>query len=371
MATLAELLTPVTVDEAKALILALLEAVGFPATAWQRFSVPRTFVAMISELYSDSRTGFTNIVMSRLLDLATGDALTALAKHFFNIDRALATPTVGTFLLTDTGGAPYDIEIGQVLVRDLATNKLYRNTSAGTLVIGEFVALEFTAEGTGSGYNIGSNATLDFAETLEGVEVTNPSIGSTGTWITTSGTDDQTDSSLREACKARWATLGAGTADAYKAWAIEGAPTLTKVQVFADTPGEVRVLLANDLGGATPEEEAAADAVVQAKRPVGLRTVLVYAATSATVTVNATVHVRKAHVADYEADLEAARIVYQSRIDIGQTIPLSLIDALLHEPDGVTQADVVPPEPDGFPIGTGFEIIPVLEIGDITIVTVN
>lgn len=370
MATLAELLTPVTVDEAKALILALLEAVGFPATAWQRFSVPRTFVAMISELYSDSRTGFTNIVMSRLLDLATGDALTALAKHFFNIDRALATPTVGTFLLTDTGGAPYDIEIGQVLVRDLATNKLYRNTSAGTLGINGTRELQFTAEGTGSSYNIGSNATLDFAETLEGVEVTNPSIGSTGTWITTSGTDDQTDSSLREACKARWATLGAGTADAYKAWAIEGAPTLTKVRVYVDSPGSVRVILATDSGGASTEEEDAADENVQLKRPVGLRAVNVYAATSNVTTINATVNVRKQYVDGYEARLEAARIVYQRDIHIGQTITQSLVDSLLHEPGGVESAAATT-SPGSLPVVSDFDAIPVLEIGDITVVTVD
>lgn len=369
MATLAELLTPVTVDEAKALILALLEAVGFPATAWQRFSVPRTFVAMISELYSDSRTGFTNIVMSRLLDLAEGDALTALAHNFYRVDRDPATNAVGQFLLTDTGGAPYTIEIGQLLVRDVVTNARYTNSTGGVLNIDNTLTLEFTSEGTGTSYNINNNSTLDFVETFEGVEVTNPVIDGTGTWRTTTATDEQTDDSLREECRNKWATVGAGTSAAYAAWAREGSSALTKVAVYDDEPngaGTVLVVVATDAGEASEEEKDAADAVIQAKRPVGLRDVSVVAASEVAAVIDATVNVYSG--ADtYEAALGAALPAFQREIVPGMEVYLTRFEAFLHSPGNVRNVVITSPATTAV---ADIDQIVQVEIGTITINTV-
>jgi hypothetical protein len=348
-ATFAELLTPVTPAEAEATVLGLLEAVGFPATSWQRFSVPRTLVKLTSELYSDARTGISNIVRSRLLDFATGDALTYLARHFFLVERAAAVATVGTFVFTDVGGAPYDIEPGIYFVRDRVTGKRYLNVTGGTLAVGGTLNVTFRAESPGSSYNIASAATLEFATTLEGVEVTNPADPGSGTWITTEGADEQTDTSLREACRNKWATLGAGTADAYIAWALEGAPTVTKVKVRADDPdgpGTVRVILATDSGGASASQVADADAVIQARRPVGLGGVTTVSATPVVVNITATVNVKSANADAYPASLETARQERQAALEIGEDVYTSALDDMLHDPAGVRNVVITVPPGD-------------------------
>lgn len=372
MATLAELLEPVTEDEAETTVLALLEAVGFPATSWQPFSVPRTFVKLFSKLYADARSGVTSIVKSRLLDLSEGLALTYLALYLYQVERAEATPTIGSFVLTDDGGAPYDIEVGQLSVQHDATGLLFTNTTAGTLASSGTLTLTFQAEQTGAAYNIATGTALSFAETLEGVLVTNPQVGVTGTWITTPGTDEQTDASLREECRNKWATVGAGTADAYEAWAIEGDPTITKVRVLSppdEADGMVRVLLATDAGDASATQVANADAVIQAKRPLGLRAVTVLSADATVFTITATVNVFSG-ASSYMGSLATALQEFQTDIQIGQDIWYSGIDALLHSPGNVRNAvfTLSPADPD--PIVADADMIAVFVLGTITVNTV-
>lgn len=367
--TFSQLLTPVTEAEAEELILALLEAVGFPASSWKKFRVPRTFVRLFAQLYADSRTGFTNIVKSRLLGYATGDALTYLARHFFDEERDPAVATEGVFLLTDDGGAPYDIEPGQLLVRVAANSSLqYVNTEGGRLEVDGSLSLAFKAEQTGSAYNIQPGTELEFAEALEGVLVSAEADPGTGTWITTVGVDEQSDESLVETCHAKWATLGAGTEDSYRAWALEGAPTATKVRIYGDeisTPGEVVILLANAAGAATVDEVAAADAVIQAKRPVGLRAVSTSAAGAQVVTIDATVNTYLTEET-YMAALVANATALQEQIQIGDGLYLSRLDALLHSPGDVRNVVITNPPTDPVIFS---EAIAVIELGTITVNT--
>jgi hypothetical protein len=367
--TFAQLLTPVTEAEAEALILALLEAVGFPATAWKKFRVPRTFVRLFAQLYADSRTGFTNIVKSRLLGYATGDALTYLARHFFDEERDPAVATEGDFLLTDDGGAPYDIEPGQLLVRVVANSSLrYTNTGSGRLEVGGSLSLAFKAEQTGVAYNIQPGTDLEFAEALEGVLVSAEADPGTGTWITTIGADEQSDESLVEACQTKWATLGAGTEDSYRSWALEGAPTATKIRVYGDEisePGEVRVLLANAAGAATLAEVEAADAVIQARRPVGMRSVSTSAASPEVVTVDATVNTYMTAEA-YTAALVANATTLQAELQIGERLYRTRIETLLHSPGQVRNVVLTTPATDPVIVDEG---IAVIELGTITVNT--
>ncbi|MGK3995090.1 baseplate J/gp47 family protein [Sorangium sp. So ce1024] len=365
----AQLLTPVTEAEAEALILALLEALGFPAASWKKFRVPRTFVRLFAQLYADSRTSFTNVVKSRLLGYARGDALTYLARHMFDVERASAVATAGELLLADEGGAPYDIEPGQLVVRAKNNPSLrYTNTGAGRLEVGGTLSLTFRALRTGADHNIQPGTELEFEETLEGVSVSAEPDTSTGTWITRVGADEQSDDSLVLACRAKWATLGAGTEDAYRAWAIEGAPTITKVRVYGDEitiPGIVLVLLANDTGAATTAEVEGADAVIQARRPVGLRSVGTTAASPEVITVDATVNTYLTRDA-YMAALIANAAALQREIQIGEPLFRTRLEALLHSPGSVRNVVLTSPATEPIIID---EAIAVVQLGTITVNT--
>lgn len=369
-ATLAELLTPVTVTEAESTILGILEAVGFPATAWGRFGFARTMVKLVATLFSDVKTGITNIVKSRLLDLSEGDALTYLAANGYEIERDAATATEGEFLLTDAGGAPYTIAVGDLLVREVITGNLYRNITAGTLSSGGTLTLTFRAESPGADYNIATSSTLEFAETLEGVDITNPAISGSDTWITSTGTDEQSDESLREECRAQWATVGAGTKDAYGAWAREGASSLTKVTVYDDEPygaGSVLIVLATDAGAPSAGEVAAADAVIQAKRPLGLSVVNVVGAAAQPVTISAEVNVYSGE-SSYLTSLASELVSFQAEHNPGDTVYLSRVNALLHEPGNVRNVTITSPSTN---VGVDFDAIAVFSLGTITVNTVS
>lgn len=369
--TFAQLLTPVTEAEAEALILALLEALGFPATAWKKWRVPRTFVRLFAQLYADSRTGLTNVAKSRLLGYARGDALTYLARHGYQEERDPAVATEGVFLLTDDGGAPYDIDPGQLVARVAANTSLrYVNTEGGRLEVGGTLPIAFKAEQTGAAYNIQSGTELEWAETLEGVSVGTEVDPDTGTWITVAGADEQSDESLILACQTKWTTLGAGTEDSYRAWALEGAPTATKIRVYGDEigePGLVHVILANATGSATSAEVAAADAVIQARRPVGMRGVTTVAADPNVVTINATVYTYLTRDA-YLASLIANAILLQAEIQIGERLYRTRIEALLHAPGNVRNIVLTTPASD--PLITD-EQISVVQLGTITVNTLS
>ncbi|MFK5173379.1 baseplate J/gp47 family protein, partial [Propionibacterium freudenreichii] len=76
------------------------------------------------------------------------------------------------------------VQIGALVVRygSGATQVLYSNTEPFTPVPGSTVDVVVAAQVAGSSGNVGNNATLALVTAYPGLSVTNPVIGSTGTW---------------------------------------------------------------------------------------------------------------------------------------------------------------------------------------------
>lgn len=365
-ATLANLLAAVTATEGETTLLALLEAAGFPATSWPAKSFPRGVTSLLGQLFADVKTGITTIAKSRLVRRADGDAIDYLAEHFYLLSRDGALPTQGTFLLTDDGGAPYTIAVGQLLVRDVATSLLFQNIEAGSILPDGELPLTFEGLAAGADYNIGSNAELEFAQTLEGITVTNPPDATSGTWITQAGTDVQSDRALGDECPTRWGTLGAGAGAAYEAWAREADRTIARVKVFGeDVAGaaSVLVIISTDAGGASDEVVERVGAFIDARRPRGVRRVQVRAATVLSVPIVATVNVfagvlttaeALALFTAYVASLASAIQDLNEDTDIASTMYRSRLQAALHAPGSVRNAALASPAADVVP---GFDEI--------------
>lgn len=336
MPSLSDVLTPQSADDIEAIILGILQGVGFPVTSWQPGSVPRTLIRAFSEVIADLTTTISDIAAGGYLDLAEGIWLDLLALSQFDLLRNPALFTEGLATLTDAANAgPYTITVGQLFIQDAAGHR-YTNITAGTLPQGLTLQLTWRAEAAGVDYNVDNGVINQLVTVLPGVTVNNPDPG-TGNWITSVGADVETDALLRQRCRDRWATLGTGgNIAAYRGWAIEGSPTVTRVTVDAANPGgpgTVFVYLANSTGGATPQEVLDADALIQERKALTAN-VTTFAASNLNTTITATVDVLAAYADAAQAAYLTLIPQYRTELAIGSTVYRAQLIEILMTPQG-------------------------------------
>jgi hypothetical protein len=359
--SLSSLLAQTTPEEAEADLIEALTIFGFPATSWQPKSVPYTLLKWFATKYASltstvaviSAGGF--LATSAILKNSDGsdliDWLDLYAVSQYDEVRAAATSTSGQMILTNQSGSPHTFVVGQLWTTD-SGGRLFNNTTGGTLdaANGSTLTLVWKAESPGATYNI-PNGTIgsELATPIPGVTVTNPAVGSTGTWITSAGRDIEGNASYATRARTKWSSLGTGAGgDAYIYWAKTGAPTVTRVAVdeaSPDGPGTIRVYLANAVGPATSPEVAAADAYIQSRRALGMK-VTTQAAVAQAITITATIEVLTAY-ASTAPGLAASNIAaLVAGLDIGEDLYTSEIITALSTPAGVRRVTLTLPATD-------------------------
>lgn len=367
--SLSDLLTIPTREQVETELLDMLEGVGFQPSAWQVGSVPRTLVKAFAQVIVTLYALVVPVVTGAFLSFATGNWLTILAADQYDTTRDPAVATVGTVLLTDGGAGPYAITAGVTRVQTSDGSKKYVATTSGTLTASGTLSVTVQAIEAGSSYNLANNTTLALETDLPGVTVTNPDPGS-GSWITTSGADEQSDDSLRAECRAKWGTLGMGyPSDAFKAWAREALGVDVRVVVYDDNPlgpGTARVVAATTTGALSAADLATVDAYLRARKPIGCSTLEVASAAALPTTITATVYVSSAYRTSAETAISAALVALSSATDIGDEVPLSAIYDAMASPDGVTKVTLTSPASD---VSLGTDEVPTFTL-DITYVEV-
>lgn len=285
-----------------------LAAAHFP-TAEQPGSVARALWEVDAQAHQDVRALVAAIAAGGLLETASGDWLTLLARNVYSLDRQLATVAKGLVTLADTAGAgPFTIAPGGMTVAS-TTGLRFTVTTGGTIPKSGTVSLEVMAESPGAAYDVGNGTiTSIVAGTLPGVTVTNPDPGS-GSWLTVQGVDEETDAALRARCSARWGAMGAGgTEDFYELVAKGAASGVTRVAAYphgSDEPGQVDIIIAGPAGGSPQADVDAVNAAVQSKLPLTVTTV-VSAAVDVAIDVTATVY--------YQGSQSAAQAAVESNL---------------------------------------------------------
>lgn len=339
MATLNDLLNTITQPQYVQYLLTRLQAAGVPTDQYKDSTMDDyAFTQVISEALADDRLSLSEIFASCYLQFASGLGLTLFAKSSFHLDRLLASPTAGTIRLLSVISAPtYNFIPGQITVGTKGTDptiiKLYSNTTGGTLVPGGHLDLTFEATQAGSSYNIPNATALDLKTSFVGVTVSNPLNPIASNWITATGTDDESDDLLRNRCRNRWGTEGAGgNENAYLFWAfspINGGTTspVRRARAVANffgnlvKPAYTTVYVTGPNGPLSTADLAAVQANFEnpQKYPSGFQ-VLVLNAIDTVVPVIGTVYIyRKANVSptDVQAAVEASLLDYQGTLDIG------------------------------------------------------
>jgi phage-related baseplate assembly protein len=249
--SLAELTTPLTVDEVKTSIYNVLAAVGVPTTSWKPGAVVRTIITATAVMVSALSELMANIAKSGFLELAEGDWLTLTARYVFGVERIEATFASGEITLTNSGGGLYNFDPGDLVVLYSAssTKPTYHNTTTFTLNPSSSITVPVEAIETGAASTAPPGAIDTLVTTLVGVTVTNanPVIG----------LDAETDPALRTRCLEKLSALSPnGPAGAYEFFAKtakrQNGETIgvTRVRVTPNsTTAHVTVTVAGPSGG--------------------------------------------------------------------------------------------------------------------------
>lgn len=319
------LATPLTAEQVKKQIYAAMAAVGLSTTSWKPLGMSRTIVAVIAAVLAGYTRVVSVLVRSTLLDLADGDGLTVLAYYVYGVLRILATQATGDVVLTNAGGGVYDVDPGDLVVRNVDTNALYSNVSAFHLgALGTATVTVRALEAGSAGSALATKIT-QFSTPLLGVTVSNPAA--------LLAVDEELDEPLRVRCRESLGALSPnGPREAYayvakSAVRADGTSVgVNRVSTTVSSPtAEVGVLVATPsgavpgtLGDASTDLGLVEKLVLELVEPLGV-TATLDTATNITVAVTSDVYIR---TSSNLTDLEVQTAVEAQLVRFFQTVPI-------------------------------------------------
>lgn len=316
---------------------------SLPVTAWAASASYRQLAETEAQALAAFSTQQSGIAAGGYTTTASGAWCDLIGNGFYGLARLgvgnLAGVTKGLCTLSDAQGAgPFTITAGTMWFA--AGSQLYSNTSGGTLTKNSTLQISVAAQSPGSSYNVGNNSiTTIVAGTLPGVIGTgvggafNPDPG-TGSWITSQGTDPETDQAYMLRCMQRWPALGSGSpSSAYQLWATLSeqaaghAKTVTKTLVQQDPSiaGQIDIYLAGSAGAVASQAITDVTAYITplVAEPA---TILVASATNAVMTVAGVVqyYAAKATLSQIQTAVAAALNAYITPLAIGSDAGVSV-----------------------------------------------
>lgn len=321
--TYEQLTTPATREEILDELLGVMASPDFnlPTESWEAFDEPLATLAADAQIHEDLSAKVAGIAKAGVTEDASGDILDIHTADVFDETRKLGVPTLGTVTFTETEGSPKSWAAGDLLFTSRLNSALvYANTGAVSLSALGTASVALSAQEIGAAYNI-QGSDLQLSTPVPGVTMT----AASGTsWITQSGTDDESDEKLRLRCQTKWATLTTtGPIEAYKKWALDASASINRVFIQED-PGAiyplapVKVFVAGPTGAVGSSVIAALTAYIEARRPLGI---LVTYASASNVTFNlkGTVRVKASKRAAAEAAINALLDAYWA----GETVTVN------------------------------------------------
>lgn len=167
-----------------------------------------------------------------------------------------------------------------------------------------------------------------------------------GTWITTQGSDDESDAALIARCKARWPSLSSVPTKSYYQLLATSVPSVgsqvTQVIVLPDSVinNKVNVIVAGPVG-ALPGATLTAIQSYLSVRAIGTDTPVVVSPSTLNVTLAATVTVSGSQLTAAQTAIQSAMTAYALGVGINGTIRVSVIIEKIMEVTGVVDVSGV------------------------------
>jgi uncharacterized phage protein gp47/JayE len=336
MLTLEQIRTQLTEEEALADILEVLNAAEFELGAWQsgviRASILRALAkfCVVCQAFADS--------LSRINFNAdsTGTALKHYSRENWGNNYIEAKATEGWEKFTGGAvGPPHTIEVGKAVVSDGV--RTFRNLEQFTVPQSGYIYAKIYAEVPGSAGNVPNGTITTMVTTYAGVTCSNAAYGSTGTWITKNGANEETEDALRARNSSSVGILSAlETLDDRYEYVARKAVVNARVKVDSSNPrgpGTVDVYVAGAAGVAGSEDIDDIDAKIQAAK---FGSVLTKAASAVSIDPVGTVYY-SGSFATASASVTSKLLDYINGLQIGG-LDLSPGPANMVPEDGITTA---------------------------------
>jgi hypothetical protein len=275
--SLAALVARATKDDIYTKALALATALGLPVTSWSAGDPTRSLYHHTSEqlaLLEDVvhvyiAAGHLELGLEAIANAPDEAArqraigwLKLGAKQVYGVDAVEATFATTSIVLTNAGGGLYELEPGDVTVKNGNSLKTYTSTTGGTLAPGPgtTLTLDVVADEAGSESTASPGEINELVTNLLGVTVANADAAV--------ALDEERPESIVDRAKAKLGALSPnGPRDAYRYVALErkltGPTNVTRARSIGDsTTGHVRLYLAGPAGPVSEPDRVAVEAAV-------------------------------------------------------------------------------------------------------------
>lgn len=193
MITVTQLLTSLTIDEAKTSIYEVCDVLGVPTTGWRAGAVVRLVVTLVAICLVACSKIYVSIGRGGFRSTAVGSWLTLYAYDVAGIDRRAAVFAPGEITLTNVGGGVYNPAAYDTVFQNSTTGKTYWNTEAyslgsGTVLVPTVATVPIAAIEAGS-------ASTSGPATIDTIVTTMPSVTCSNAKSVV-GIDEETDAEL-------------------------------------------------------------------------------------------------------------------------------------------------------------------------------
>jgi len=355
--TLQQIQHPISEDEALEWVLQVLTELGFSARSWQQGSVPLTFATLFAKGYAGCFQTIAAYSYMGFNETSTNTALSAFSRSHYDNSRVAATRTQGTVRLTNASGAPHVVTASQLLFKDVNNSFSFRNLTGGTIPAGGTLDVTVEAEVAGSDRNVALNTITVMTTTLTGVTCTNPDVGG-GTWITSEGTDVESDTVLRARNRGKWSTRTyASPPEAYEQFALESSENIARVGVDDSNPGgpgTVHVYIAGAAGASAAGDVTDAQDYTDDRIPI-TSDCTVYAAVADSQNLGATIYIEASkNTLATQTAVEQAATDYINGLPVGGKVLTGVTGYAFHSEivtaissiDGVENVSLITPAAD-------------------------
>jgi baseplate J-like protein len=249
MASIDDLITPLTVDEVRESIYVVLATLGVNTTVWKPGAVVRTIIAALAVLVSALSALMAQIARSGFLELAEGPWLELVAFYVYGVTKQKATFAAGPVLLSNAGAGVFTFDPGDLTFS--AGGILFRNTA--TVNVAAFqtnISVGVAAVEAGAASTAFAGEIDEIVPPIANLSVVNA--------VAIIGLDEESDPALRAKCYDKLGSLSPfGPADAFSyaakiAARADGTPIgVNRIRIVKDGIGGLDIYVATPTGGVT------------------------------------------------------------------------------------------------------------------------
>ncbi len=261
--SLSSLITKLTKTQVFDKAIEVATTLSLPVTSWFEGDPTRSMYWVLAEIFETLEDVAGDFISAGFLDLAPeGIWLNTLAYQVFGYEPQEATWATCTVTLSNAGGGLYEIQAGDLTVKDSTTGVTFHSTTDVAIPSGPGTTATVTvvADTAGMAGSAGIGEIDEMVTTFLGVTCANTTAAV--------GLDAESKESIIAGCRAKLGSLSPnGPKDAYnyvaKRSVLTGTSAVTRARTYGDTDtGDVLLYIAGSTGHVEAADVTAVEAAI-------------------------------------------------------------------------------------------------------------